>query len=101
MKKLLVLIVVISFALTAIPVFAAEKAESASGQKTETKSFFQQASDDISKMKVHVSDKSATKIFQESGDKIEAGCPDAKTLSLRGKKAELEKRRTGRNILLL
>ncbi|MGB2706146.1 MAG: hypothetical protein WBC74_04765 [Candidatus Omnitrophota bacterium] len=97
MKKLMVLIIVISFALTIIPVFAAEKAES---EQAEKPSFFQQASDDISGIKGTGSEKSATAIFQESGDKIEAGSPDAKALSLRNNKAELQKRMLGKNIIM-
>ena len=97
MKKLVALIVIMSFILTAIPALAAEKA--ASGQ-AEKKSIFQVASDDISEIKGTGLEASATNVFQESADKIKAGSPEAKALSLRNQKVELQKRRKGKNIIM-
>jgi len=95
------LIVILSFAVSLMPAFAAEKSDPASSKAATDKapSFFQQASDDISKITLKVSDKSATEIFQESVDDIKAGCPDVRAESLRGHKSELKKRRVGKNII--
>ena len=102
MKKLLVLIVILSFAICLVPAFAAEKADSASKTTSDRpSSFFQQASDDISGLNMNISDKSATEIFQESRNSIVAGSPEAKEGTLRGHKSELKRRRMGKNIILI
>ncbi len=85
-----------------MPAFAAEKSVPASEKTTdESISFFQQASDDISKITLTASDKSPTAIFQESSNDIKAGCPEAKAGTLRGHKSELKRRRMGKNIIMI
>ena len=100
MMRVTALIVCLFFVAGMVTVYAQGQTQQQASQAP-GKSIFQQASDDIAKMKVDYSDKSATKIFQESGDKIEAGCPEAKDRSLRNQKAELQKRRVGKNIIMI
>lgn len=69
--------------------------------KASDNSFFQQASKNLSEMKVNFSEKSATSIFQDTSSSIQAGCPEVKTDNLRGNKAELKKRRVGKNIIFM
>ena len=78
----------------------AEKVDPAS-LKASDNSFFQQASKNLSEMKVNFSEKSATSIFQDTSSSIQAGCPEVKNDNLRGNKAELKKRRVGKNIIFM
>ncbi len=100
MKKLVVLFITLFFAISMMPVLAAEKTDSASKKDTDkSPSFFQQASDDISQITLTASDKSPVEIFQETSNDIKAGCPEARSDTLRGHKSELKRRMVGKNII--
>ena len=102
MKKLVAIMIFIFFAACLVPAFAADSTKagsSSTGQQTPSVSIFQRASDSICNITKtgEQTAKDATRytagMFQETHDAIQAGSPDAKSLSLRGQKSEIERRR--------